>query len=37
MNRFLRRSLQGLAAIGLVAVAAAAWYVHGKQPQRSGT
>jgi penicillin amidase len=37
MNRIIKRSLQAIAATLLVATAAAAWYLHGKQPQRSGT
>ena len=37
MNRILKRSLQITAATLLVVAAGAAWYLHGKQPQRSGT
>ena len=37
MNRILKTLLTVTAAALVLAAAAAAWYVHSKQPQRSGT
>ena len=37
MNRFLKAVLTLASAALVLAAGAAAWYVHGKQPQRSGT
>jgi len=36
MKKLVARTLMGLLLLLLLAVAALAWYVHGKQPQRSG-
>ena len=37
MNRIAKRVLGVLGVVVLVAAAGAAWYIHGKQPQRSGS
>ena len=37
MNRILKTALTLTGAAVLAAAAAAAWYIHGKQPQRTGT
>ncbi len=37
MHRIARTTLGVLAAVVLVAAAGGAWYIHGKQPQRSGS
>ena len=37
MNRILKTSLVAAATVVLLAGTGAAWYLHGKQPQRSGS